>query len=318
MSNSDNTDNNKNQKVDFGRALAEARKKQNYTLEQVSEHIKIPVLALQALEASDLEQLPAMTFTQGYIRSYAKFLEISDKEILDRYNSTQPCREEDHGLKPCSNLPKQATSQSPMVKTITGLLLLAGIAALVFGLYNYYQQKADVIEAQIDPADSDIGSSLDSPSHHTLDMVRNNYESGGSETTADATAESGPDDSGQATTEMAQVEGQAADDLKHADESGEQPAQAAENQMDVLEIDAEMGSWMEVKDANGKRLFYNMIPRHGTRTLTGKAPFKVTMGNARTTTIKLNNLDVDLSDYITAKNTASFTVSTQGQNIIFY
>jgi cytoskeleton protein RodZ len=318
MSDSDSSDNNKNQKVDFGRILAEARKKQNYTLEYISEHIKIPVPLLEALEASDLDRLPAMTFTQGYIRSYAKFLEISDEEILDRYNSTQPCREEDQGLKRCTSLPRQTTSQSPMIKTITGLLLVAGIAALIFGLINYYQQKADDMEARIDPSDSDIGSSLDSPSRKTLDLVRNNYEAGSNEASADSSSVS---DSGDTETAS-----QNSDDFEPADESADQSAdqpeqaaeQAPENKMDVLEIDAEMGSWMEVKDANGKRLFYNMIPRHGTRTLTGKAPFKITMGNARTTKIKLNNIDIDLSDYISAKNTAIFTVSTQGQNIIFY
>ena len=87
---------------------------------------------------------------------------------------------------------------------------------------------------------------------------------------------------------------------------------------DIIEFFAKNGSWMEVRDANKTRLFYNMVPVGGSKVLEGKAPFSITMGNAKTTRVVINELEVDLTEYIRSNNTANFSVSTNGQNIIFH
>jgi len=52
--------------VDFGSALANARRLKNYTVEQVSGQLKIPARTITAIEESEIGVLPAATFTQGY------------------------------------------------------------------------------------------------------------------------------------------------------------------------------------------------------------------------------------------------------------
>ena len=116
--------------TDFGKHLAEARKAQNYSVEEISEHIKIPVHTINILESSDLDKLPAPTFAQGYIRAYAKFLEISEEDVLEKYSLAVP-RTEEGTLKPRCNLPDEASSQSPLVKSITMLLIIAFFATLL-------------------------------------------------------------------------------------------------------------------------------------------------------------------------------------------
>jgi cytoskeleton protein RodZ len=90
------------------------------------------------------------------------------------------------------------------------------------------------------------------------------------------------------------------------------------NGSDIIEIFAEQGSWMEVRDANKSRLLYNTLPAGGSRVLKGQAPFSISMGNARTTRVLINDLEIDLTGYISSKNVANFKVSTQGQEIIFH
>jgi hypothetical protein len=75
---------------------------------------------------------------------------------------------------------------------------------------------------------------------------------------------------------------------------------------------------MEVRDANKSRLFYNMVPVGGSKVIVGKAPFSVTMGNAKTTRIVINDLEVDITDHIRRNNTAVFNVSTNGQDVIIH
>ena len=301
MSNSDNEQSAVN--TGFGSVLSEARKAQNFTVEDISEHIKIPVHTIIKIEANDLDALPAPTFTQGYIRVYAKFLEISEDAVLEMYNAAVP-HENSTDLKPRSNLPGEASSQSPLVKLITILLILAGITAVVYGSFQYYQEKADVMEGELESkAPSFTGSSLDSPTE--FHAAEEPEETDSLDIITDT--EEGVDDSASLAVTDASVE-----------DAEEVETVEAVPETDTLEIFADEGSWMEVRDASRARLFYNMVPVRGSKVLTGEAPFRISLGNAKTTRLVVNGVEVDISEYIRSNNTATVAVSTDGQNIIFH
>lgn len=303
--------------IDFGSTLAEARKSKNYTIDEVSQHLKIPVHTISVLEGNDLEALPAPTFTQGYIRAYAKFLEISEGDVLERYNRAVP-RAESGELKPRSKLPGEASSQSPLVKSITVLLIVAGIAAVIFGSFKYYQEKAGVMEGELDTREQSFtGSSLDSPGTNRLNIKQNARLTEDDELIVN---QSDPYENSDASSDepVATDEADEPDEPEIIDASVEAVQSEDVSENDIIEFYAENGSWMEVRDANKTRLFYNMVPVGGSKVLEGKAPFSITMGNAGTTRVVINDLDVDMKDYIRANNTASFSVSTHGQDIIFH
>ena len=309
MSNSDNEQPAVN--TDFGTVLSEARKAQNFTVDDISKHLKIPVHTLDAIEANDLDALPPPTFTQGYIRVYAKFLEISEDTVLEMYNKAVP-HENSSDLKPRSSLPGEASSQSPLVKLVTILLILAGITAVVYGSFQYYQEKADVMEDEREAkAPSFTGSSLDSPTElHEADETEGT-------TSLDTFTETEEEADDSATLEV----NTSVEDAVEAEvevEAEEVESVAAAPDTDTLEIYADDGSWMEVRDASRARLFYNTVPVGGSKTLTGEAPFRITLGNARTTRLVVNGVEIDISEYIRPNNTATVSVSTDGQNVIFH
>jgi len=307
--------------TDFGKQLAQARKAQNYTVEEISDHIKIPVQTITIIEASDLDKLPAPTFAQGYIRAYAKFLEISEENVLEKYNLAVP-RQEEVTLRPRSKLPGEASSQSPLIKSITMLLILAGIAAVIFGSFKYYQEKAGAMEEELDNRDQSlIGNSLDSPGSNRLSIEQDSRlaDDGGliveqSDSYEDVPAV-GIDQDISADGDVTDSEdGDVTDSEIDAVTEEVVIEQLPEN--DIIEFFAENGSWMEVRDVNKSRLFYNMVPVGGSKVIVGKAPFSVTMGNAKTTRIVINDLEVDMTGHIRPNNTAVFNVSTNGQDVI--
>lgn len=57
-------------------------------------------------------------------------------------------------------------------------------------------------------------------------------------------------------------------------------------------------AWIEVHDANGDRLLYRMGREGRTYQITGKAPFKVLLGNAREVTVMLNGQVFNQMPYI--------------------
>lgn len=295
---------------DFGFILTEARKSKNYSIDNICEYLKIPKNVISAIEASNIEALPAPTYTQGYIRAYAKFLEIAEDDLLVMYNEAVP-HELASALKPRSSLPGEASSQSPLVKMVTMLLIAGGVAAVLYGSIQYYQEKADVMENQLESKErSFTGNSLDSPGSNRLDIQQDKGITEDDETameSSDLLVSQDPE----SQLESAQMTADSIEEVvSEQDESIPQD--------DVINILAEQGAWMEVRDATRARLLYNMVPSGSSKVLQGKGPFRISMGNARSTRVLINDIEIDFTRYISSKNTASFTVSIEGENIIFH
>jgi len=321
MNNSD-TDIKTEQNINFGSALAVARKTKNYSIEDVSEYLKIPVQTIKAIEESSVDTLPPPTFTQGYIRAYAKYLEISEQSVLDMYDRAVP-HDSVTELKPRSNLPGETNSQSPLVRLVTILLLIAGIAAVVFGSYQYYQKKAGVMESELESKErSFTGNSLDSPGTQQLNIQQKARLTDDDELIveqSDPIEDMSDKDQPEIETEAAEAftepetVPETVPEVKSVVIEDEKPAEK-----DTLEIIAHKGSWMEVIDASQARLLYNMVPEGGHKVLIGQAPFRISLGNAKSTRIVINDLEVDMSKYIRPNNTAKFTVSVEDQEVVFY
>ena len=327
MNNSDGEMTNKN--TDFGSVLEVARKSQNYSIDDISEQLKIPASTITAIETNDIAALPPPTFTQGYIRTYAKFLEISEENVLNIYNQAVP-HDPDRKLKPRSDLRNVAGSQSFLMKIVTMLLIAAGLAAAIYGGFQYYQKKADVMETELESKErSFTGNSLDSPGADSLNIRQNARLTENDELIVDQTVTFEEVE----ITEMPEIDESSAEvvgsvlppvpeDSVPEEPASEDPVSKKSLEValpvDVLKIYAEQGSWMQVRDANKKRLLYNMVPKGRGKVLQGRAPFHISLGNAKTTNLVINDLAIDMSEYIRKNNTASFTVSTEGQQVVFH
>jgi hypothetical protein len=196
------------------------------------------------------------------------------------------------------------------------LLILAGIAAVIFGSFKYYQEKADVMEGELDTrAQSYTGSSLDSPTSNRLDIKQDARFGDDGELPVE---QSDPYQDISAAGVDQEISLDDSDTGSEIDADTEEVVLEQPPENDIIEIFAEKGSWMEVRDANKSRLFYNMVPVGGSKVIVGKAPFSVTMGNAKTTRIVINDLEVDMTDHIRSNNTAVFSVSTNGQDVIIH
>lgn len=65
-----------------GQILKEAREAKFYTLEEVEKTTKIQKAMLKALEEDDYTKLPPPTFVQGFIKNYARFLNLDPQKLL--------------------------------------------------------------------------------------------------------------------------------------------------------------------------------------------------------------------------------------------
>ncbi|MBF0178115.1 MAG: DUF4115 domain-containing protein [Magnetococcales bacterium] len=69
----------------IGQVLRQAREARGGTLEEASRQTRIRVVHLQAIEAGDIGALPGPAFVIGFLRLYVKYLNVSERETVDRF-----------------------------------------------------------------------------------------------------------------------------------------------------------------------------------------------------------------------------------------
>lgn len=76
----------------IGVLLRRQREARGLTLNAIALRTKIRSGLLEALEAGRYDRLPGEAYVKGFIRCYARALEIDDRWILDRYHELQTNR----------------------------------------------------------------------------------------------------------------------------------------------------------------------------------------------------------------------------------
>lgn len=75
------------QSEDIGAILKKARLQSGMSLEEVSRQTFIKLHYLYALEEGQLDQLPAPVYTSGYIRQYARLLNLDEAALIRLYHA---------------------------------------------------------------------------------------------------------------------------------------------------------------------------------------------------------------------------------------
>ncbi|MDP1631779.1 MAG: helix-turn-helix domain-containing protein [Caulobacter sp.] len=75
---------------DVGAALKAAREFRGLSLQDVSDATRIRRTYLGAIEDMRLEELPSRPFTLGYIKAYAKHLDLDPEEAVNRFKDVSP------------------------------------------------------------------------------------------------------------------------------------------------------------------------------------------------------------------------------------
>lgn len=84
----------------IGEKLKKRREELGIDLKQVANTLRIHYEYLKWIENDSLEKLPAEVYTRGYIREYARFLNVDPDPLLDEHAKSQTEPEEEIGTVP--------------------------------------------------------------------------------------------------------------------------------------------------------------------------------------------------------------------------
>lgn len=276
------------QKRDFGSVLKKAREKRGMSANDVAEDLLISVDIIKAIDNSQADALPALTFTQGYIRSYARLLGLSADDIITEYVLMAPNSKQ--VLTPHSVLPAQKSSADSFMKFISFSFIVIAIIVLVVWLYKTDFQNYSKISDEIAAFNTPINTqSQQQISTEETEIVTIN-EAQDSSDVSDAAVEAKSLELDVQPVALLEAEVE----VKSVAESTPIKAMAE----DEMVLSALGESWCEIQDSTGKRMFYQLLNRGQEVKLLGVAPFTVFLGNAPKVRVEVNNKIVDFESLI--------------------
>ena len=277
-----------------GRQLAEARVARNLTLAEVAQQLKLSETQIEALEADLYDRLPGPVFVRGFVRNYARLLELDADALVGKIELPHVPSPASAAIPLSRNIPFPEEGRSHWVLYASALALV--MAAVVLFEIFFSTPRAVVVSAVTPPP---VAVPV------VVQPAWPPTEAAGSTTTTTAVAQ----------TEVvavvvvvepaaAQAPAPAAPAPAPASAPVSAPPQAG---MAELFFVFETASWVEVRDRSERILFSQLNPVGTEHRMQGRRPLSMVIGNARGVRLSYNGQPFDLAPH-TRVEVARFTL----------
>ncbi len=283
----------------IGPTLVGARENLGLVAEDIANRLRLSLRQVQALENDDFAVLPEAVITRGFIRNYARLVNIDATPLLRVYSQYVPAQDGQAISIPSANIVisgEPGMSWRPYVWF--GVLLVVLLAAWV--LYVDFFQKHDAAPAL---ADSPVSSIVEQESVSEGQALENAAPASPEPTESAAAPEQAtapvPAIVPQATTEPATSPAQAAVPQPSSSEGGQALPQQTSPQLEGsrLKFSVTEETWVSVFDGNGKQILNKTLAPSSEEMIAGQPPFRIVVGNIHGTKLEYNNSPVDLAPY---------------------
>ncbi len=123
--------------IHVGEKLYEERIKRELTLDEVAKATKIRVSFLAAIEKGEYKKLPSGTYAHGFVRNYAKFLGLPERELIAlfkrEYDEEKSVKVLPEGLLRKNDFPLKRIKFAPTFK----IFILIFIILLAYIFFQY-------------------------------------------------------------------------------------------------------------------------------------------------------------------------------------
>src|SRR5215813_3762592 len=113
----------------FGERLKRERELREVSLEEVAKGTRIAERFLEALENEQWDKLPGGVFGRGFVRSIARYLGLSEENLLSEYDLARG----ESSSPPLQKSEERIPSQPKWLPAVTALLLITLLAGLIVG-----------------------------------------------------------------------------------------------------------------------------------------------------------------------------------------
>ncbi|WP_299686640.1 cytoskeleton protein RodZ [uncultured Vibrio sp.] len=288
--------------MEAGTLLKNKRESLGLTQKQISDRLKLRLTLIQQIEENQFESDQVATFMRGYIRSYAKYVNLDEKLVLNALRHSGDAQHQEQEMLSFSRKTKTEKHNSRiMILTWSIFAVIAGISSL----WWWQNQQQDTLSQSLIDSESSqellVKDSLNSE-FTSLDVIDAEQSAAGSsaiEGEVEMLEAETSDGASQVdevnTTQVSEVEAEAVESVA-APEIVEPAAVANE-----LAMQFSADCWIQVKDATGKTLATGIKKAGQSLNLSGTTPYKVVLGAPEGVSMTFASEPVDLSGYTSGK-----------------
>lgn len=260
-----------------GSMLADARKKQQRTVEEIATELNLSLSQIRTIELDQSEGLPEPTYVRGYIRSYANLLGLNPETVLASYKNPnwQKSANLDDMPRGIGSAEMSDTDNFFTPAKVIGILLIAALCAFLWYsgiLNNLFSGEAETA--------SQVG---------VVESVENKAESNNNATVK-------PEKSATETSSVVEEDAESSSSSEDTDADNDSVAgdRSVPNEL-VLNFSAT--SWVDIRDTEDNRLAYKSYTRGEELIIPFESRINVFIGNAEGVDVQYNGEPYDISGF---------------------
>jgi cytoskeleton protein RodZ len=289
----------------LGAILREARERLGLSVADVAGQIKFAPRQIEALEADDFQHLPEMAFVRGFVRSYARILQLEPQSLLALLPQPEfivPALKSDSVEAPFPS----ARSAYQQNLILLGAALVLAVLATIFIVWHYTTPQVQIEATQVEKEAETEAPSATGMQSAPVSLVA---ETGLTLPPASAVLPASPAPVLQAPPAAPVLQPPAMPKVSASQPVPQAPPANPANPAIPPNTTAPTGalrlsfgdeSWVEVRDKNGRMLLSQNNPRGSELRLDGQAPLSLVIGRASTVQLYYRGKQVDLKPYISA------------------
>jgi cytoskeleton protein RodZ len=267
----------------IGQRLRAGRERSGLSVAAAAEKLHLDNRVIEALEADRFAELGASVYVRGHLRRYADFVGEPGAELVEMYTSrVAPPPPPDLTQVPH---PERRSDPRRLVTPLIGLSAALVLAAAIWWVLAGSQSGGDDSTGPAtssEPAVAGPGNVVpvaDVPKPAVIVVAPQPAPSAPATTTAAAETTPRP----------------------------EPPARETR-----LKLELTNDSWVEIYDARGERLFYDVASAGSVQSVTGRGPLRVVLGNASGVSVEVDGETRDIPANAVDGEGARFVVNRSG------
>jgi cytoskeleton protein RodZ len=131
----------------IGEQLRQAREERSVPLREVADQTRISIHYLEAIEANEFNRLPGGIFNRSFLKAYARYVGVDEKEAIESYTSFMRAQG-DTGDEVASTpfhskvYTDTPATRSPVLTVVLTIVILALLTAGALALLKWYQRRS--------------------------------------------------------------------------------------------------------------------------------------------------------------------------------
>jgi len=258
-----------------GAIVQSQRESLGLTRQDIADSLNLSVRVVEALETENWRELPGPAFVRGYLRAYAKLLDLDADAVTQVWESAGDGQPEQFGTVGDARPRPRGRGVADLMQKHPGAVLGGAVGAVICAVA--------VVLMAVWPhaAQHGLANAATAPSDTTPQQP------------AAATAATSADPS--ASSHAAAADPAESRVAVEADERGVRRITPTGD--DRLTFAFAADCWVEIKYSHGAQLFSNLGKSGDHLELVGHPPFHIVLGNAPAVTLQFNNERVTLTPH---------------------